>query len=298
MAKSSNEISDTAWNAILKRDRHHDGRFVYAALTTGIYCRPSCPARHPQRRNTLLFATAAEAEREGFIACRRCYPETDSLTRAETSVKAALEWIEAHPQHPITLATLSQVTGLSSNHLQQTFKRLVGLSPKVFGDARRLAHFKRFIKQGMSVSNASYMAGYGSSRALYEKASKGMGMTPGGYGRGGEGTDIHYAVFHAGLGRTLIAGTDRGICAILIGDDQKQLTESLRSEFPEALLERKQVVPGKWQAAVKSCGRERRLLCELPLDLRCRIFEAKLWSVLQRSFGSQNVRQDDGALPV
>src|SRR5271154_766178 len=98
------KVSNVAWKAILKRDRHHDGKFVYAALTTGIYCRPSCPARHPHRRNTLLFATPAEAKQEGFIACRRCYPETDSLTHAEMSIKAALEWIETHTQQPIKFA--------------------------------------------------------------------------------------------------------------------------------------------------------------------------------------------------
>jgi AraC family transcriptional regulator of adaptative response/methylated-DNA-[protein]-cysteine methyltransferase len=281
MANVTPEINSIAWNAILKRDRRHDGKFVYAALTTGIYCRPSCPARHPHRRNTLLISTAAEAEADGFIACRRCFPETDALTHAELSIKSALEWIETHIQQPITLGALSQITGLSPNHLQQTFKRIVGLSPKSFCDARRLAHFKNYIKQGASVSNASYLAGYGSSRALYEKATQGMGMTPGVYGRGGRGTHINYALFPTNLGRTLVAATSHGICAILVGNDDKQLVKMLRREFPNSLLTRKNASWAKWNATVNLCQEEDRLVSVLPLDLRRRIFQAKAWKALQ-----------------
>jgi AraC family transcriptional regulator, regulatory protein of adaptative response / methylated-DNA-[protein]-cysteine methyltransferase len=281
MSRVSTTISKIAWKAILKRDRHHDGKFVYAALTTGIYCRPSCAARHPHRRNTRLFATAAEADREGFVACRRCFPETDSLTRAETRIKAALEWIEAHAREAIRLATLSQVTGLSSSHLQQTFKRIVGLSPRAYCDARRVAHFKQYIKEGMSISEASYRAGYGSSRALYERAGKGLGMTPGAYGRGGRGGKIDYFVFRAELGATLIAGTDRGVCAVLVGDAEKRPVELLRQEFPNATLSPKQASPRDWRSAVNSCQRENRLLSELPLDFRRRIFQAMLSHAVQ-----------------
>jgi AraC family transcriptional regulator, regulatory protein of adaptative response / methylated-DNA-[protein]-cysteine methyltransferase len=111
------EIGTVVWQAVLRRDRAFDGKFVYAALTTGIYCRPSCPARHPQPRNTLIFPTGKEAEQEGFIACRRCHPRSN-LTAAEMSIKAALDYIEAHIEQKITLISLSQVTGLSPNHLQ------------------------------------------------------------------------------------------------------------------------------------------------------------------------------------
>jgi AraC family transcriptional regulator of adaptative response/methylated-DNA-[protein]-cysteine methyltransferase len=280
MPDSSTTISNAAWNAILKRDRRHDGKFVYAALTTGIYCRPSCPARHPHRRNTLIFTTPAQAEREGFVPCRRCFPQTDSLTHAETGIKAALEWIETHIQQAITLGALSQVTGLSPNHLQQAFKKIVGLSPKGFCDARRLAHFKQFIKQAASVSVASYQAGYGSSRALYEKASKAMGMTPGVYAQGGRGLHIHYALVGGNLGRTLIAQTGRGVCSILVGEDDKMLVEDLRREFPESVLARKQALSGQCIATLNSCQEENRLLSELSLELRRRIFQARALKAL------------------
>jgi len=281
MATAPATISNVAWTAILNRDRHHDESFVYAALTTGIYCRPSCPARHPHRRNVLLFATAAQAEREGFIACRRCRPGKDALTHAEASIKTALEWIETHIQQPTTLGTLSQVTRLSPNHMQQLFKRIVGLSPKAFCDARRLAFFKRFIRQGASVSSASYRAGYGSSRALYERAAKGLGMTPGTYARGGHGTHIKYALFAGKLGRTLVAGTDLGICAILLADHDTLFLEQLRREFPQAVLAPMQASSAKWSHAVNSCQMEDRLLSRLPLDLRHRIFQARVWQALR-----------------
>src|SRR5580704_9398189 len=129
MSTAAGSIDRVAWAAILKRDRRHDGRFVYAALTTGIYCRPSCPARHPHRRNTLLFATASDAEREGFTACLRCQPKRQSPSSSELAIARCLVWIEANLHRPITLSVLSQVSGLSPNHLQQVFKRTIGLSP-------------------------------------------------------------------------------------------------------------------------------------------------------------------------
>jgi AraC family transcriptional regulator of adaptative response/methylated-DNA-[protein]-cysteine methyltransferase len=280
MATAHATISNVAWTAILKRDRLHDERFVYAALTTGIYCRPSCPARHPLRRNVLLFATAGEAEREGFIACRRCRPENNSLTPAESSTKTALEWIETHARQPTTLCTLSRVTGLSPNYLQQLFKRIVGLSPKQFCDARRLDYFKHYIRQGASLCGASNRAGYGSSRALYERAGRGLGMTPGTYARGGRGARIEYALFAAKLGRTLIAATDHGVCAVISGDRDTLLLEQLRSDFPQAVL-RLKASPGKWSAAVSSSQADDRLLAWLSLDLRRRIFQARVWKALQ-----------------
>jgi AraC family transcriptional regulator of adaptative response/methylated-DNA-[protein]-cysteine methyltransferase len=147
MTGAPGEISNVDWHAVVKKDRHYDGKFVYAAVTTGIYCRPSCPARNPQRRNTLIFLT-------------------------EKSIKAALDYIETHLDQAITLNTLSQVSGLSPHHLQETFKRIVGLSPKAFCDARRIARFKQYLRAGQSISSACYEVGYGSSRALYEKTTR------------------------------------------------------------------------------------------------------------------------------
>jgi AraC family transcriptional regulator of adaptative response/methylated-DNA-[protein]-cysteine methyltransferase len=274
------KISDAHWRAVLRRDRNLDGKFVYAALTTGIYCRPSCPARHPHRRNTLIFSTASEAEREAFIPCRRCHPASDALTSAEQCVRLALDYIESHIEHNITLASLSRVTGLSPNHLQQTFKRIVGLSPKAFCDARRLAHLKRHLQRGEPVIRSIYLSGYGSSRALYERASKGLGMTPALYARGGSGLRLRYILIDSRLGRLLIATTQHGICAVLTGADDKQLIETLQHEFPNAATSRNRRPPAKWIAAVSHSQSTNPLLTRLPIDTQRRVFEARVRTAL------------------
>jgi AraC family transcriptional regulator of adaptative response/methylated-DNA-[protein]-cysteine methyltransferase len=271
-------VSDNAaWDAILKKDRNYDGKFIYAAVTTGIYCRPSCPARNPQRRNTLIFWTAAEAERQGYVACLRCHP--NSLTPAERSIKAALDFIEKHLDETITLNTLSQVSGLSPHHLQETFKRILGLSPKSFCDARRLARFKQFLRAGRSIINACYEVGYGSSRALYEKTRKGLGMTPGAYRNGGQGIRISYTITESALGVVLMAGTELGLCTVLLGEDEDLLVRDLREELPNAVFRQESSL--KWKVAVQSCQGEDPLLSKLPVSLRGRIFQAKVWNTLQ-----------------
>jgi len=277
MTGEPGEISNADWHAVVKKDRHYDGKFVYAAVTTGICCRPSCPARNPQRRNTLIFVTAEEAERQGYVACLRCHP--NSLTPAEKSIKAALDYIEAHLDQTITLNTLSQVSGLSPHHLQETFKRIVGLSPKAFCDARRIARFKQYLRAGQSISSACYEVGYGSSRALYEKTKKGLGMTPAVYRHGGKGIRGCYAIIDSSLGSVLVAGTEQGLCAVLLGENDDLLLRELHEEFPGAVF--KQESSAKWKAAVLSCQGEDLLLLKLPASLRGRVFQARVWDSLQ-----------------
>jgi AraC family transcriptional regulator of adaptative response/methylated-DNA-[protein]-cysteine methyltransferase len=274
-------ISSLSWKAILNRDRRFDGKFVYAALTTGIYCRPSCPARHPRRRNTLIFATDAQAEREGFTACLRCHPRGNPLSHTERAIQRTLQWIETHVEQANTLSTLSQVSGLSPNHLQQVFKQIVGMSPKEFGDMRRWDCFKRFIREGMPISVASYQSGFGSGRALYERAGRRMGMTPGIYRRGGRGIDITYRVLNCRRGSVLIASTPRGICSISLGGDRAALVQNLHREFPQASVMRLAAAPAKWIAAVKQCEDEDPILVSIRADSRRRVFEARVWNSLR-----------------
>ncbi len=272
-------ISNVVWDAVVKKDRHLDGKFVYAAVTTGIYCRPSCPARNPQRRNALIFLTAAEAERQGYVACLRCHP--NSFTAAEKSITSALMYIEGHLDQTITLSTLSQVSGLSPHHLQETFKRIVGLSPKAFCDARRIARLKHYLRAGQSISSACYEVGYGSSRALYEKTKKGLGMTPAAFRRGAKGIRITYATTDSALGSVLVAGTSQGVCAVLLDEDNDHdlLFHELRGEFPEAVFTRESFT--RWEASVLSCQDEDPLLSKLPVNLRGRVFQARIWNSLQ-----------------
>jgi AraC family transcriptional regulator of adaptative response/methylated-DNA-[protein]-cysteine methyltransferase len=222
--------------------------------------------------------SVAEAERLGYAACRRCHP--DSLAPAERSIRAALLYIEARLGQTITLNTLSQVSGLSPNHLHQTFQRIVGLSPKGFCDARRLARFKERVRVGESISDACYGVGYGSSRALYEKATKHLGMTPATYQRGGAGIRIRYADIASILGLVLLAGTEEGVCAILLGEDDRTVIRQLRAEFPMAVLTRDCVAPRHWTASIEACQREDPLLARLPLEFRVRVFQAKVWKSL------------------
>jgi AraC family transcriptional regulator of adaptative response/methylated-DNA-[protein]-cysteine methyltransferase len=270
--------SNTAWDAVLRRDRGYDGKFVYVAITTGIYCRPSCPSRRPHRRHALFFSTAAEAEGAGYVACLRCHP--NSLNPAEKSVKAALDYMQEHIDRRITLDELSKVSGLSSNHLQETFKRIVGVSPKAFYSAQRLIRFKELIRAGESISSACYGVGYGSSRALYENAIQWLGMTPGTYQRRGKGAVIRYAIFETSLGRVLFAGTARGVSSIRLGNDDDDLLRDLQDEFALARLIDDRKPFDRYAASVRFCEAEDALLSRLPIPMRSRIFETKLWALV------------------
>jgi AraC family transcriptional regulator, regulatory protein of adaptative response / methylated-DNA-[protein]-cysteine methyltransferase len=267
--------SSPFWRAVLRRDRRYDGKFVYAAVTTSIYCRPSCPARTPRRRNTLLFRSAGDAERQGYVACLRCHPQR-SLTPAEAKIVAALRYIEIHSDQVITLVALSHASGLSPHHLRETFQAFVGLSPKSYGDVRRLANFKASVKAGESISGACYQAGFGSSRSLYEKARQLLGMTPAAYRRGGAGLHIRFLICPSALGLILIARTRFGVCTVRFGDSERALVNELSEEFPHARIER------------ESCGKEilaaldfDPLVGKLPPDLRERVAQARLVSSLK-----------------
>jgi AraC family transcriptional regulator, regulatory protein of adaptative response / methylated-DNA-[protein]-cysteine methyltransferase len=266
--------NEAALDAVLKKDRRYDGQFVYATVTTGIYCRPSCPARNPQPRNTLIFLKAEEAKRQGYVACLRCHPS--SLTGAERSIETALDYIETHLDEPITLNAISRVSALSPHHLRETFKLIVGLSPKAFCNARRFERFKQHVRAGQSIVNACYEAGFGSSRALYERATKRMGMTPAAYKRGGDGVYIRYTIADSGLGRVLTGITNHGLCAVQLADNDDLLVHELQEEFPNADL--KLESSPKWVGALRSCQSEDPLLSKLTMSLRRRIFQAKVWN--------------------
>jgi AraC family transcriptional regulator of adaptative response/methylated-DNA-[protein]-cysteine methyltransferase len=280
MTGSGSAPTDAAWRAVVARDRRVDGQFVYVALTTSIYCRPSCPARLPHRRNVLVLSSADEAEQEGYTACRRCHPRAGSLAPAEKSVKAAIEYIEAHLDHAITLRTLSQVAGLSPNHLQQTFTQIIGLSPKAFCDYRRLARLKGHLRRGESVATAGYAAGYGSIRSLYERGPKALGMTPAAYRQGAPRERITYAVSPARLGHLLLADTERGVCGVLLGEDEASLVAMLSQEYARAAIGPRPSMPPPWRAAIEHSEREDPLLSILDMSLRRDVFQAKVWHAL------------------
>jgi AraC family transcriptional regulator, regulatory protein of adaptative response / methylated-DNA-[protein]-cysteine methyltransferase len=275
MHRSTVRSADAAWQALSMRDRRFDGRFVYAVSSTGLYCRPSCPARHPLRRNTMLYGTAQEAERHGFQACSRCSPGTSAETLAESCVKAVIHYIDAHPSQRITLKALSRTTGLSPNYVHEAFRRIVGLTPKTYHDIRRIELFKAHLRQGDSIAGASYSAGYGSSRALYVSARRVMGMTPSVFRRGA-GIQIRFAVIKSPLGLVLVAGTQMGLCAVLEGANRNQLYHDLRQNFPNAVFIHESPAPAGWTAVVRSSGIEDPFVSRLSNVVRVRILRAKV----------------------
>src|SRR5512132_3398413 len=226
-----------AWAAVIARDRRHDGEFVYAVSTTGVYCRPGCPSRHPLRRNVRFFATPDDAETAGYRACLRCRPR-EGATPADRAVQAAQAYLERHADERVTLAVLAREVGLSPHHLQRTFKRVVGVSPRQFAAALRADRLKHALRTETSVSRATYEAGYSGSSRVYDAADTHLGMTPAAYRRGGSGVRIRFATAATRLGRLLVAATERGLCAVTLGDDDVALERALAEEYPEAVRER------------------------------------------------------------
>lgn len=282
---------EAAWQAVLEHDRARDGAFVYAVRTTGVFCRPSCPARRPRRENVAFFAAPADAERAGFRACARCGPGSPPAASAR-AVERAAAYLEARLEERVTLAQLSRAVGLSPFHLQRTFQRLLGLSPRAFQEARRLDRFRRLVRAGESVGSATYGAGFGSSRGLYQSARAGLGMTPAAYRSGGERETIRYGTAATPLGRLLVARTGRGVCAVALGDGDEGLERELRTEFPRARLERDDRGVGRWLRAVAGQV-EGGAPAELPLDLRGTAFQLRVWKALRdiprgetRSYGA------------
>jgi AraC family transcriptional regulator of adaptative response/methylated-DNA-[protein]-cysteine methyltransferase len=275
------------WNAVLSRDASRDGSFVFAVRSTGIYCRPSCPARRPRREQVTFFQLPEAAEQEGFRACRRCHPRLAPNADPQIElVRHICHAIDEHEEEPMTLKTLSTETGVSAHHLQRTFKSVMGITPRQYAEARRLDQFKANVKRGASVTEAIYEAGYGSSRGLYEKSGERLGMTPATYGRGGLGMRIIYTIADCGLGRVLVAATERGICSVSLGDSDANLINSLFAEYPKAAIDSRDTTISPslniWLSKVLEHLEGKSPRIDLPLDLQATAFQWRVWEELQR----------------
>jgi len=277
---------DIRWTAVQQHDAAHDGEFFYGVMTTGVFCRPSCGARTPLRRNVRFYATTAEAERDGLRACKRCKPlETRTNDPIAERIREVCARIAANAGEPLPLKTLAAEVGMSPFHLQRSFKAIVGVTPKAFQQAERLRMLKSGLKSAASVTDAIYDAGFGSSSRVYEHVDTQLGMTPRQYREGGKGLTISYAGAETALGRLLIGATDRGICFLQFADNEKTLIEQLALEYPAA--ERVPMAPAQaeqfatWMRALGEYlkGREPRL--DLPLDVRGTAFQLTVWRYLQ-----------------
>lgn len=272
---------DGLWQTILDRDPAWDGRVYFAVRTTGVYCRPSCPARRPRRANVLFVPSPDAAERLGFRPCRRCAPREVDAQAA--FVAAACAFIDAHLDEPLTLARIGEAVGVSPAHLQRTFTRLVGVSPRAYAAARRLDRVKSALAKGAPVTVAIYDAGFGSGSRLYERTGAELGMTPGAYRDGGAGASITYAIADSPFGRLLVATTARGICAVSLGDSDQQLEARLASEFASADRHRDDAAAQAWiQAVVDHLrGNPAHARLDLPLDIRATGFQRRVWAALR-----------------
>jgi AraC family transcriptional regulator of adaptative response/methylated-DNA-[protein]-cysteine methyltransferase len=275
------------WSAVLSRDASRDGSFVFAVRSTGIYCRPSCPARRPRREQVSFFQLPEAAEQAGFRACRRCHPRRAKNADPQIElVRQICHVIDEHDEEPLTLKTLSAETGVSAHHLQRTFKEVMGITPRQYKENRRLTDFKANVKAGANITDAMYDAGFGSSRSLYEKSSAHLGMTPATYGLGGRGMRIIYTIADCTLGRVLVAATENGVCSVSLGDLDSELVAALFSEYPNASIDSKDTVISAslnlWLSKVLEHVNGKSARIDLPLDIQATAFQWRVWEELRR----------------
>lgn len=258
-------LSD-AWLAVSARDARADGRFVFAVKTTGIYCRPSCPARRPRRENAEFFATPARAESAGFRACRRCDPRGEGAVAAEARLVREAKRLLAAEDAP-RVSAVARALGVAPSKLSRAFARSAGVTPKAFATAARLDAFKRGAQRD-GVTEAQYAAGFSAPSRLYA-SSRALGMTPGAWARGGRGQTIRYGYADSPAGRLLIASTARGVCAVELGGGKGELLARAKKRFPAAAF-----VPGGAPAYAD--------LPRAALDLRGTAFQLAVWAALRR----------------
>jgi AraC family transcriptional regulator, regulatory protein of adaptative response / methylated-DNA-[protein]-cysteine methyltransferase len=278
-ARSSND--DARWRAIERRDRAADGTFVYSVRTTGVYCRPSCAARLPRRENVAFHASCADAERAGFRPCKRCRPSEPALADQQAAAVArACRLIEEAEEAP-SLAALAHAAGLSRFHFHRVFKAVTGVTPKAYAAAHRGKRVRAELAQGGTVTEAIYGAGFNSSGRFYAAAPDLLGMTPTQFRAGGSGNVIRFAVGECSLGSILVAATDKGVCAIELGDDPDALVRALQDIFPKARLVGGDTAFEQLVAKVVGLVEAPAHGLELPLDIRGTSFQQRVWKALR-----------------
>jgi AraC family transcriptional regulator of adaptative response/methylated-DNA-[protein]-cysteine methyltransferase len=273
------------WRAIKQRSYHYDGIFVFGVGSTGIYCRPSCPARRPRRTEVVYFSIPEEAEAAGFRPCERCRPNDGAFVSLQKRrISDICAYIDENLDGNLDLAELGKRINLSPSHLQRLFKRMLGISPRQYAEASRLKRVKLSLKKGEPVRNAIYNSGRGSTSWLYSDPLQKLGMTPSAYKKNGRGMHIYYFTTHSHLGRLLVAGTEKGICAVSLGDSDEALEAFLMGEYSAARIERDST--GKlhsWTSAVSRYidGHDIVPIQDLPLDIQATSFQYRVWNALR-----------------
>jgi AraC family transcriptional regulator of adaptative response/methylated-DNA-[protein]-cysteine methyltransferase len=278
------DLSEKAlWQAVLKRDRSYNGICFYGVTSTFIYCRFQCPSKKPLLENTMFFFSQKGAEKAGFRPCKRCRPEEaeePSIDETASKVLKVCHYIESSDYIP-TLDELSQQVNLSPFHLQREFKKVLGITPRNYADALRQLRFKKALKTGDDIALATYDAGYGSSSRLYEESSRFLGMTPKAYKQDGKGQKIYYSVVKCPLGLLLLAATNKGICAVRIGDSQKDLVDELKNEFKNADINETNSELSEWPQMLINYLAGSTSWPRLPFDVKATAFQRKVWEHLR-----------------
>ncbi len=280
-AQAARTTSDPRWASIVARDPAADGTFFYSVRTTGVYCRPSCAARTPRPENVAFHASAAEAQRAGFRPCKRCRPDRAPLAQQHAALVAGLcRRIESADTAP-TLEELARDAQMSTFHLHRVFKSVTGLTPRAYADAHRARKLRDELARGGTVTAAIYDAGYNASSRFYEASGRVLGMTPTRYRSGGTNTVIRFAIGDCSLGAILVAASERGVCAILMGDDPAALVRELQDRFHGADLVGGDAGFERLVAQVVGMVEAPALGLDLPLDIRGTAFQQRVWQALR-----------------
>lgn len=271
------------WLAIQSRDAGFDGLFYYGVRTTGVFCRPACPSRRPRRANVSYFALPEAARAAGFRACLRCRPDgTNPRDPQAELVQSVCRLIERAAEERPNMDAVGEQVRLSRSHLQRLFKKLMGITPREYAEALRVDRFKGSVRDGRSVVDAMYEAGYGSSSRLYEKASAQLGMTPATYRKGGRGMNISYTIADSPLGLLLVAATERGVCSVQLGDSAEELSGHLRAEFPQADVRDNETGLRPRVQTLLDYLEGQQPHPDLPLDVQGTAFQKRVWEELRR----------------
>ncbi|MDQ3260066.1 MAG: bifunctional DNA-binding transcriptional regulator/O6-methylguanine-DNA methyltransferase Ada [Pseudomonadota bacterium] len=272
---------DERWAALARRDPAADGAFYYSVRTTGVYCRPSCAARRAHRENVSFHSTCAEAERAGFRPCKRCRPNAPALAEQRAAaVATACRLIDTADDMP-DLEALAASAGMSRFHFHRVFKGVTGVTPKAYAVAHRAQQVRDGLSRSDTVTEAIYGAGFNSNGRFYATSTDVLGMTPSNFRAGGSGASIRFAVGECSLGSIVVAATDKGVCAILLGDEPDALLRDLQDRFPQARLIGGDKAFEQWVSKVVGLVEAPALGLDLPLDVRGTAFQQRVWQALR-----------------
>ncbi len=278
----TNEEIDIFWNAVQTRNRGWDGRVFYGVKTTGIFCRPSCPAKRPDRSSVEFFLSAKDAEKAGFRACKRCHPDHFEVGDNQVEYLRMISLLENYAYEITTVQKWVEFSLLTPSRLRKIIKEFTGISPREYLIKKKMDDFKLGIHTGEDVTSSQFSAGFGSSSRLYEKADSHLGMTPGMYKKGGAGVKIVFVILETPLGKLLVAATKRGVCSIQFGESENKLIDTLKREYPHAEINPHTGELTAWVAKLDQYFSGISTEFNIPMDLHATAFQLQVWHELRK----------------